>query len=1365
MKKKFKNCAGRIFFKGIKTFAVLIFLTFLSVTAFANVYNVTNTTDGFALNQLRGAILDADALGGTHTINVAAGTYTLTLGEIVFGNTAQNITIIGAGSSSTIISMTTGAGQDRIFFINPSGTTNSPVITVQGIKFENGYLTSDPYGGAAICAGGGSGESLTLTDCLFDNNVVPINSFGGGAVCMQVSGNLTVDNCTFTNNSSNDADGGAVYFTIFSGSGYSGNLVVTNSIFTGNSVDLPGAGTSNGGALAFTGQEGIVGSFNVTIRNNTFTNNTADGSGGAISASNSPNLSTSQIHFNRFFNNVSTLSATTGALNFVESSGSVNAENNWWGCNTGPTASPCNQAGGDMAGGGSLDANPWLQLRTTASPNPICSAAGGLGNITIVTTSFLNNSDGTTIPVADLSRLIGLPVTWGPTSLGTLSAQQATIQASGTATATFTSNGTAGTATVNAQVDNVPASETSPSRANITVNTSSTAPTGATGTTTICPGGNTTLTVTGGSKGTGAITEWFTGSCGGTSAGTGDAITVSPAVTTTYYVRYNGSCNTTTCATVTVTVNTLSTAPTGTTGTTTICSGSSTTLTVDGGSKGTGASTEWFTGSCGGMPAGTGDAITVSPASTTTYYVRYNGTCNTTTCATVTVTVNTLSTAPTGATGTTSICPGGSTTLTVTGGSKGTGASTEWFTGSCGGTPAGTGDAITVSLAGTTTYYVRYSGTCNATTCATVTVTVNTLSIAPAGATGTTTLCPGNNTILTVTGGSKGTGAVTEWFTGSCGGTPAGTGDAIAVSPTTTTTYYVRYNGTCNTTTCATVTVTVNTLSTAPSGATGTTTICSGSSTTLTVNGGSKGTGAITEWFTASCGGTPAGTGDAITVSPASTTTYYVRYNGTCNATACATVTVTVNQLPTINAPTVVQPTCTTLTGTITVNATGTGTLEYKLNAGAFQTSAVFSGLAPGSYSIYVRSQSAPSCVSAYAGNPVVLSAATGCCTPVNSGTVANGDQTICYGGNPSNITFSTMPSGGAAGGSFNYQWYYKNGVSGSCPSGTSTSGWTLISGATGNSYDPPSGLTTSRTYAVTVDPTGTPDCGVATWANNCRKVTVSATVVATCSNNKPNLYFGYPSEQTATVKAYASGGVAPYTVSITMNRPLYCNVTNNSGDELWVGVGGTSVNNVCPASGPGVTAPVSTGTVASSGGFYSVNVTLMQDATITATVTDALGCTSTCTSSIHAIDVRCFAGNSGNAKVKVCHNGNTLCVSQSAVSAHLNHGDYLGDCIPECPALVSGGETDGEDKLLPTGMFGVKVFNNPTRNQFSLVVAGGNNEKIFVTVYNVLGRIVKQIETNDSQIVVFGEELKTGYYMAVVRQGTNTKTIKLIKQ
>ena len=114
-------------------------------------------------------------------------------------------------------------------------------------------------------------------------------------------------------------------------------------------------------------------------------------------------------------------------------------------------------------------------------------------------------------------------------------------------------------------------------------------------------------------------------------------------------------------------------------------------------------------------------------------------------------------------------------------------------------------------------------------------------------------------------------------------------------------------------------------------------------------------------------------------------------YNGTTSfSISSGSVTQIVNQPPTINAPTVTQPNCQTPTGTIVVNATGSGTLEYRLNTGSWQTSNTFSGLAPGSYNISVRLQSTSSCVASYSGNPVVLDPATGCCVPptINAPTV-----------------------------------------------------------------------------------------------------------------------------------------------------------------------------------------------------------------------------------------------------------------------------------------------------------------------------------------------------------------------------------------
>ena len=525
----------------------------------------------------------------------------------------------------------------------------------------------------------------------------------------------------------------------------------------------------------------------------------------------------------------------------------------------------------------------------------------------------------------------------------------------------------------------------------VTIKTSSTAPTGINvSPNNICPGQSTTLTVQGGSLGSGAVWRWYTGSCGGTLVGTGASINVSPATTTTYYVRAEGDCNTTTCASVSVTVKTQSTAPTGiSTDNNNFCPGGSANLTVTGGSLGTGATWRWYTVSCGGTSVGSGASISVSPIVTTTYYVRAEGDCNTTTCATTTITVKTASVAPTSATvnnnnfcpgafpnitlsyvggtlgtgavvrwysdaglttlvGTgqnliiaapavtttyyvrfegdcnntttasvtvtvktqstdptgvtndnTNFCPGGTASLTVTGGSLGTNATWRWYSGSCGGTSVGSGTTISVSPAVTTTYYVRAEGDCNTTACANVTVTVKVASVAPTSASvDNNNFCPGAfaNITLSYSGGTLGTGAVARWYSDATFTTLVGTGQNLVIAaPAVTTTYYVRFEGDCNNTTAASITVTIKTQSTVPTGISiSPDNICPGQSTTLTVQGGSLGSGAVWRWYTGSCGGTLVGTGASINVSPATTTTYYVRAEGDCNTTTCASVSVTV---------------------------------------------------------------------------------------------------------------------------------------------------------------------------------------------------------------------------------------------------------------------------------------------------------------------------------------------------------------------------------------------------------------------------------------------------------------------------------------
>lgn len=197
-------------------------------------------------------------------------------------------------------------------------------------------------------------------------------------------------------------------------------------------------------------------------------------------------------------------------------------------------------------------------------------------------------------------------------------------------------------------------------------------------------------------------------------------------------------------------------------------------------------------------------------------------------------------------------------------------------------------------------------------------------------------ICSGNSTTLSKSGGSLGTGASWKWRRGSCSGTLVGTGPSISVSPTLTTTYYVRAEGAnCGNTSCASVTVTVYQPSVAPTGATANPTpICSGDPSTLTRIGGSLGTNASWEWYRNGCGSTPEGTGTSIVVNPTSTTTYFVRAEGgtPCPNTGCASVTVTVN--PTVTPSVSITPASATICSTDDVDFTPTpvngGTPSYQ---------------------------------------------------------------------------------------------------------------------------------------------------------------------------------------------------------------------------------------------------------------------------------------------------------------------------------------------------------------------------------------------------------------------------------------------------
>jgi hypothetical protein len=153
-------------------------------------------------------------------------------------------------------------------------------------------------------------------------------------------------------------------------------------------------------------------------------------------------------------------------------------------------------------------------------------------------------------------------------------------------------------------------------------------------------------------------------------------------------------------------------------------------------------------------------------------------------------------------------------------------------------------------------------------------------------------------------------------------------------------------------------------------------------------------------------------------VSGATSSTYSVTASGdykveyTDPVTGCKSYSITtvvvIGTSPASPLVNVTQTTCTFATGTITVTASGAANETYSLDGTNFQTSTVFSGKVPGTYSVYVKNSSG--CISA--ATSAVINAQPA--TPVVSTITAAPGTAICEGN--SSVLTSSASTGN--------QWY-----------------------------------------------------------------------------------------------------------------------------------------------------------------------------------------------------------------------------------------------------------------------------------------------------------------------------------------------------
>ncbi len=464
---------------------------------------------------------------------------------------------------------------------------------------------------------------------------------------------------------------------------------------------------------------------------------------------------------------------------------------------------------------------------------------------------------------------------------------------------------------------------------------------------------------------------------GGGQTMTGASITVKPTATTVY----SATCSSVYCSSeksvdLTVTVAN-PTVPTLTSAVSSICAGASVDLTA---SSCTG-DVVWSNGA-------TGAKITVNPTVTTSYTAICKvGTCQSATSDRLTITVSEFA-KPSIYTDNLSVCEGGSITLN----SNGCNGTVVWSDGQ-------KGSSIVISPVTN----VKYTAICESTTCKSdksneLAIVVTPSPVAPVVSCPVNTVCAGTSVTLTASGCSSGT---VKWSNGS-------TGSSITVNPTLTTTYSAK----CVQSGCESVVSNEKIITVTPSVPLALSveiekpTICSGTSTTLTLKGCEAGT--IT-WSN----NLPSGA--IVIVSPTVTTTY----SAVCSGVACAkdaSISTTVTVTPPASTPSIVVSGMPTASSEIQVCANSSTTLlasncngSVLWSTGATTASITVSPSAQTSYSVKCIAN-ANTCSSEATSAPLVVKVGTPA-RPIIKTSVSDSTILTCSGGQ---ITLTASGCGAA---------------------------------------------------------------------------------------------------------------------------------------------------------------------------------------------------------------------------------------------------------------------------------------------------------------------------------------------------------------
>ncbi|MBW8049745.1 MAG: T9SS type A sorting domain-containing protein [Cytophagales bacterium] len=740
----------------------------------------------------------------------------------------------------------------------------------------------------------------------------------------------------------------------------------------------------------------------------------------------------------------------------------------------------------------------------------------------------------------------------------------------------------------------------------------------------VCEGDSTTLNASGG------FTTYSWSPSASLSAGTGSSVIAFPSTTTTYTViGTSPGCADTGTVTVSVNVNPIvSVTPPGDT----ICTGQSTLLIASGADN-----YSWSPST--GLDTTSGDTVTASPSTTTTYIVIGTNTDNCDSEDTVTVTVNPIPAAPTA--GTDAVYCSGDPVADLTA----TGTGIEWFSDAGLTTLIGTGSPFAIFPGiGTTIYYVTQTvNGCQSPYDSVVILVYQTPT--PANAGPDQNLCDITTTTLAGNIPAVGTGIWTVVSGTATITTPTSSTSGVTglITGTSATLTWTISNGSCPSS-VDTVNINVDQLPTTANAGSDQN-LCNVTTTTLAGNTPVVGTGiwaVISGTATITTPASPASGVTGLIVGASATLTWTIS-NGSCPS-SFDTVIVNVDQLPTTANAGPDQNLCDITTTTLAGNTPAVGTGIWAVVSGtatittpALPTSGV-TGLITGASATLTWTISNGSCpnsvdtvninvdqlpATANAGSDQNLCNVTTTTLAGNTPVVGTGIWAVISG--TATITTPASPASGVTGlivgASATLTWTLSNG---SCPGSVDSVIITVDQLPTTANAGPDQNLCNITTTTLAGN---TPAVGTGLWT------VVSGTATITSPALPASGVTGLIAGASTTLTWTISNGSCPTSVdSVIINVDQLPTTANAGPDQNMCNVTTTTLAGNTPIVGTGVwIVIVGTATITSPASSASGVTGLINGASATLAWTISNGsCLSSVDTTVISVDALPTSANAG---------------------------------------------------------------------------------------------------------------------------------------